>query len=358
MFGRLRRVRPHHVIAVGVAGGLSLPSALSWSRSSPPPPVDFGRGEGGRKEGPRQKKRLVVIGSGVVGLSSAYCIERAAPGEHEIVVVDRHQDAGAGASYQNGGVINVEAIVPLSTYMSFPQTIKDALWSKLTGQPVNTTISLRALLEPGLASWLYYFWRNSGEQAVQRNAETMQQLGARTGPLFERASADLSLGPSSHNFARTPGLVLSRVDDPAAAVEAKRRRWDRVHEKQYVTGEHLSAVIASSGLCGKMEHNLGAIEPNNLTVNTRALCGTLRAWLEGRGVQFAVGEVRSLGTRDGRVTAVLLEDGGALEADTVVVAANFESVFLLRDVGVPLPLAPIKAYSVHIADDDLSAQLK
>ena len=210
--------------------------------ASAPPPVE---------DMPARKKRLIVIGSGVVGLTSAYCIERMSPGEYDIQVVDRHADPAAGTSFQNGGVINVEAIVPLSTYMSFPQTFKDALWSELTGTPVNTTISLRALLEPGLFGWVYHFWRNSSEAAVQHNAETMQKLGELTGPLFELVAAELGLSPSTHNFARTPGLALSDVADPAASVAARKARWGerRVRSACIVGGRALRApcIVVPSG---------------------------------------------------------------------------------------------------------------
>ena len=57
------------------------------------------------------------------------------------------------------------------------------------------------------------------------------------------------------------------------------------------------------------------------------------------------------------MTGVVLEGGRHLEADAVVVAANFESTYLLRGLGVRLPLAPIKAYSLHIHDDQLPAQV-
>ena len=49
---------------------------------------------------------------------------------------------------------------------------------------------------------------------MQRNSRKMKQPGDMTGPLFQEAARERDLQPSTHNFRKTPGLVLSKVEDP------------------------------------------------------------------------------------------------------------------------------------------------
>ena len=82
-----------------------------------------------------------------------------------------------------------------------------------------------------------------------------------------------------------------------------------MHEKQYVTGEALEALIAESGLLGPTgEHNLACVEPNNLTVNTRAMCCTLRQRLESSGVRFRTGAVTAISSDGDQVGKVAVAD--------------------------------------------------
>ena len=84
-----------------------------------------------------------------------------------------------------------------------------------------------------------------------------------------------------HNFHYTPGLLLSKVADPVAYVQSKQRAFDEVFAKQFVVGKDLTAGKESSGIAGldAAGHNVGCVEPHNITVNTRKLGGSLRDYL-------------------------------------------------------------------------------
>ena len=46
--------------------------------------------------------RIVVLGAGVVGMATAYCLAREG---HEVVVVDRQPGPGRETSFANAGLI-------------------------------------------------------------------------------------------------------------------------------------------------------------------------------------------------------------------------------------------------------------
>ena len=196
---------------------------------------------------------------------------------------------------------------------------------------------------------------------MQRNPRKMKQPGDMTGPLFQEAASEMDLQPSTHDFKKTPGLVLSKVEDPESLIGAKRKRLDAVHKKQHITGEALAAVQRESGLLAlsDFEHNFGRVEPENLTVNNRSFSQALQSHLERRGVRshFSSG-VREITARAQEVAGVLFEEGRRIEAHAVVVAAGFETAYLVKPLGIRALLTPGKAYSLHIRNAGVAPRLK
>merc|ERR1719397_2481699 len=104
-------------------------------------------GDGERRE------KVVVIGGGIIGLTTAWELSK-----HYVVhLVERETEVCQGASYQNGGVVNVESIAPVNSYMSLTATVKNSALALLTGKPINSRIRPAALLEPNVLLWVRHF---------------------------------------------------------------------------------------------------------------------------------------------------------------------------------------------------------
>lgn len=48
--------------------------------------------------------RIVIVGAGIIGLTSAWCLVKAG---HEVTIIDSHQGPAEGASFANGGLLSV-----------------------------------------------------------------------------------------------------------------------------------------------------------------------------------------------------------------------------------------------------------
>ena len=55
--------------------------------------------------------RILILGAGVIGLSSAYYLSRAG---HDVTVVDRHPDVASETSSGNGGQLSYSYVAPLA----------------------------------------------------------------------------------------------------------------------------------------------------------------------------------------------------------------------------------------------------
>ena len=301
-----------------------------------------------------KKKSIVVIGAGIIGLTTAYELSKVR--NFNVHVVEKRHDVCQGASFQNGGVVNVESIAPVNSYMSLWKTIRSSVLSYVTGEPTNSMIRPSALLEPNLFLWVKHFMLNSSNDKIKYHSEGMRQIGAAITPLIEEMFENTGFDRLSHNFHYTPGLLLSTVKNPEAYVQNKRNTFDEVFMKKYITGKALETIKSESGIRGLDDGsaavddniNVGCLEPNNITVNTKNLGDSLKKYLaENAGVQFTFGREVNLVTandNDKKIQHLKCDDGTIITGDTFVVCCGYDSNRLLKSVGMAVPLVAIKAY--------------
>src|SRR5918998_374468 len=86
---------------------------------------------------------VVVVGAGIVGVSTALWLQR---GGHRVVLIDR-SGPGEGASFGNGGVLASCAVVPV-TGPGLPRSIPGLLIRR------DSPLFLRWSYAPRLAPWL------------------------------------------------------------------------------------------------------------------------------------------------------------------------------------------------------------
>jgi len=104
-------------------------------------------------------------------------------------------------------------------------------------------------------------------------------------------------------------------------------------------------------------HNVGCLEPNNITVNTKRLGDSLKDHLIAKGVKFSNGNEVKLVTRNNQIQYV--QDGEmVIKGDKYIVCAGYDSNRLLKSIGLRCPLVPIKAYSLHIANLAIATKWK
>ena len=89
------------------------------------------------------KKKVAVIGAGMVGIATASYLQRAG---HDVVVIDP-QPPGQGASFGNAGCFNPSSVVPVAT----PDTYKHV--PKYLADPLGP-LRIRWSYLPTLAPWL------------------------------------------------------------------------------------------------------------------------------------------------------------------------------------------------------------
>ena len=112
------------------------------------------------------KKKVVIIGAGMVGICAASYIQRAG---HDVVIVDP-DPPGEGASFGNAGCFNPSSVVPIAG----PDTLK-----KVPGYLLDPLgpLAIRWRYLPQIAPWLLrYAYAGSSAARVEKQAEALKTL--------------------------------------------------------------------------------------------------------------------------------------------------------------------------------------
>src|SRR6266508_3490129 len=120
----------------------------SWGEVSP----------GGRSPPPSQMKTL-VLGGGVVGVTTAYFLAKAG---HEVTVVEEKDGVGLEASAGNAGII-----APGHSFAWASPRAPRMLWQSLWG--AETAIRVRLTADPRLYAWGLRFLRECTSARARRN---------------------------------------------------------------------------------------------------------------------------------------------------------------------------------------------
>jgi len=280
------------------------------------------------------KRRLLIIGGGIIGLATAhYCNRRG----WAVTVVERRGAQRDGCSFQNAGMIVPSHFIPLAA----PGMV--ALGLKWMGNPESPFyIQPRASLE--LLDWLWKFWRAATPQRVARAAPLLRDLSFASRALYEElaAATDNDFGLVQKGLlmlCRTPHGLAEEAKTAAQAVALgiPARVLDARQTAELDPNVRMS--IAGSVYYPKDCH----LQPDRL------LAG-LQSRLTAAGVQF-LWDSEVTGWRTGpdrRIHTVRLADGRELVAEEYVLCGGSWSPGLVRDLGLKLPLQAGKGYSLTL----------
>ena len=279
-------------------------------------------------------KNVVVIGGGIIGLSSAYYLQKAG---HQVTVLDR-SDFMDNCSYGNCGYVCPSHFIPLAT----PGIVRQGLKWMLNSQ---SPFYVQPRLSRSLIDWGMKFMKSATAEHVERSAVPLKDIAELSQYEYEHTWLPLP----HFDFAYEHKGLLEIFQTPAAAEHAR-----HTVEKGHELGLDVELLDAAA-LQAKEPHTkvngLGAIFfkcdahlfPNKL------MRGLLRL-LSDSGVHLIPNqEVRGFEKGDGAVRR-LITPGEVFDADTVVVATGSWSREMAALLDTHLPLVPGRGYSVTLED--------
>lgn len=286
--------------------------------------------------------KVLILGSGVVGVTSAYYLARAG---HEVVVIDRQPAPGMETSFANAGQVSPGYSAPWAA-PGIP--VKAMKWLMMKYSP----LVLRPMLEPRLYGWLVRMLANCTEEAYRRNKGRMVRVAEYSRDML----AELRVETGIEYDQRTAGtLQLFRTQKQLDHVSDDTHVLD-TYNVPYSVLDPAGCIAAEPALARVAGKFVGGLRlPGDETGDAFLFTQRLAALAEGLGVQFRQGvDIHNLEVEAGRVLHVETSSG-KLTADAYVVAMGSFSAKLLRPFGIHLPIYPVKGYSITVPITDPDA---
>ncbi|MDN0075544.1 D-amino acid dehydrogenase [Crenobacter sp. SG2303] len=282
-------------------------------------------------------ERICIIGGGVIGLTSAYYLAQRGL---SVTVLEQADDVAQAASRANGGQLSYSYVSPLA---DAGMPMKALGWMLKKDAPMR--LKLRA--DPRQWAWLWQFLRVCNVAANRSGTARLWQLAQHSRALMQQLRDE---GLEGYHWRRNGKLVIFRQ---AAGFETAQRLLDY----QRSLGAEQRALDGNA--CLELEPALqnqrgriagGIHTPSEEVADCRLFCLRLkeRIALEGLDVRFCFGETVTGFECNGQWIDAVLTKTGRYDCDAVVLAAGVGSVALGRQLGLRLPLYPLKGYSLDM----------
>jgi len=284
--------------------------------------------------------KVIILGAGVVGVTSAWYLREAG---HEVTVVDRQPGPGLETSFANGGQISVSHAEPWSNPAVPLQILK---WLGRQDAP----LLFRPRADPAQWLWGARFLFECLPQRARANARQILSLALYSAGELRSLRQKTAIAYDE----LTRGILSFYTDrrefERAAVLADSMRAWGCARDIK--TAAECIAIEpalreAASRLAG------GVFAPGDESGDAHLFTRKLAALSAERGVDFRfLHDVRRLHEAGGRIAGVEVtapqRGAEVLVADRYVVALGSYSAPLLRRMGIPIPVYPVKGYSVTL----------
>jgi D-amino-acid dehydrogenase len=281
--------------------------------------------------------RVVVIGGGVIGLCVAYYALRSGK---QVAVIEREVQGGENCSGKNAGMVVPSHFVPLAA----PGMIALGLrWMFNPESPF--AFSLRP--GPALMRWAYLFWRHANRSHVEACRGLLCELNLKSRELFVELSAEFDYGLVKR------GLLMLCEKQQTLESEAR--------HAETAKGLGLDVEVCSNRRLTEIEPGMemavagGIWFKQDCHMDPGAFTSGLRAKIIAMGGEFRYeADAEGFINEAGKVKAVRVSAGPVrseeIEADQVVIAGGAWSSVLARRLGLSLPMAAGKGYSMTLSE--------
>jgi len=276
------------------------------------------------------KKKVIIIGGGIVGLSTAYYLLQEG---HEVSVIDKGKIV-SGASHVNAGYLTPSHIVPMAAPGMVSKGIR---WMFDASSPFY----IKPRFDLDLIRWGLKFMKSCTAEHVQRSMKSILEIN-----LFsKRLYLEMQQTQFLDFHLETKGLLMAYKTTHAAKEEAEVVRWAKDlgitvnhYSKEEVSKLHKTPMdIAGAYWYESDAHSTPELFMKNL-----------KAYLREEGVEFILETEVTSFQKKGKSIQAIQTDRGLFQADEYVIASGAWSEQLLKALGIRLSVQAGKGYRINL----------
>ena len=288
--------------------------------------------------------RIVVLGAGVIGVSSAWYLAKAG---HEVIVVDRQSGPALETSFGNAGEVSPGYSAPWAAPGLVWKAVK---WLAMAYRP----FVIRTGLAPALVRWGLQVLDNCTDERYALNKGRM----LRVAEYSRDCLAALRIETGIQYDQRMQGtLQLFRRQKQVDAAAADMRVLEEFGVG-YTMLDRAGCIAAEPALMHVADKFVGGLRlPGDETGDCFKFTNALAGLAREAGVRFltntTIDEIRHDGSRITGVAVTHVATGSdLLTADAYVLALGSYSPLMAGRLGLQLPVYPVKGYSITVPITD------
>ncbi|EJF7265969.1 D-amino acid dehydrogenase [Vibrio parahaemolyticus] len=278
---------------------------------------------------------VIVLGSGVIGLTSAWYLSQAG---YQVTVIDRQPSSAMETSFANAGQISYGYSSPWAA-PGIP--LKAIKWLMEEHAPLK----IKPSLSTDMISWASKMVANCTLPRYQINKARMLSIANHSRACLEQLRNEHAIEYQGRQFGTLQVFrttqQLTAIEKDLKLLEQSGTRFELMDVEQCLRQEPGLALVKDK-IVG------GLYLPDDETGDCFQFCQQLTELEKAHGVTFKFNTEVSNWVTVGKKIIGVQTNHGLFKADQFVVASGSFSTALLKQLDIDIPVYPVKGYSLTL----------
>lgn len=280
------------------------------------------------------QKKVIIIGGGIIGLCSAYYLQKEG---HHVTIIEK-SDGKKGASHINAGYITPSHFIALSAPGIVTKGIK---WMFNSASPFY----VKPRLDFDFLKWSLAFKKSATAKKVEQSIPILKNINLLSRDLYE----DLKTSGDFNFHYERKGLLMCYKTDKVGEAEwnVGQRGIEEGLNVKHLSLKEIKAVEpeANFNIKGAVYYDCDA------HMTPHSFMSEMTSYLMSKGVLFLYNEEVIDAVVDGSTISKIITNTKELSADELILAAGSWSSILLKKLNIKLHLEAGKGYSINSKQD-------
>ncbi|MGH7158534.1 MAG: D-amino acid dehydrogenase [Acetobacteraceae bacterium] len=278
--------------------------------------------------------RVVVMGGGVVGVTTAYQLLRDG---HEVVLIEREREVASETSFGNAGMIAPGHSFTWSSPRA-PLILLKSLFLP------NQALRFRPSADPRLWSWSLLFLAQCTSERALRNTRGKHRIA-----LYSQSVLKDTLAAETIRYDRnTAGILYFYRSEQSLARGVAHMQILAECGQEIRVLDRAGVVALEPALAGGPAIAGGIHCPTDETGDCRLFTRGLAEICRARGAEIRTATRIERIVADGGAVSGVATAAGIVQGDAYVLALGCESPRLAASIGLRLPVYPVKGYALTV----------